>query len=210
MVVCLTAALPALFWLQLQLPDGGLSLAFQPASLWRGEAWETLLTSMFVHGGWRHVAMNAIGVLAFGPPVARLMSGARGVAGFMAFYIVTGLLGGAGYVLVHSDSVDPVVGASGAVFGLMAAALRRLGRRDGELRPLTDRRFLLMAAVVMALNLATGMIGFAGDPAGARVAWEGHAFGFLAGALLIGPWARAFRTHRTSFDSPDDLGDARS
>lgn len=205
--VILAVSLPILFWLQMRLPDGGLSLAFRPASLWRGDWWPGLLTSMFLHGGWGHVAMNALGVMAFAPPVARLMIGAKGVVGFLTFYMATGLVGAAGYGLVHPDTFDPLVGASGAVFGLMGAALRLLGRRNGLLRPLTSRRFLVMAAVIMAVNVATGLIGLAPGAEGARVAWEAHAFGFMAGALLIGPWLGMFRSRRTSFDSPPDLGD---
>ena len=210
MVVILAAVLPALFWIQMQLPDRGLSFALQPASLWRGDGWPTLLTSMFIHGGWEHVALNAVGVLCFGPPVARLVRGARGVAGFLGFYLVAGLAGTAGYALVHPDSVDALGGASGAVFGLMGGALRLLGRRKGQLGGLTDRRFLTMAAVIMALNVVTGLVGLANISPGSRIAWEAHAFGFAAGALLIGPWARAFRSRPTSFDSPSDLGDPHS
>lgn len=205
--VLLAVSLPVLFWLQTTLPDGGLSLAFRPALLWRGEAWPGLLTSMFIHGGWSHVAMNAVVAFAFGPPVARLMPGPRGVAAFLGFYIVTGLAGAIGYALVHIDSFDAVGGASAAVFGLMGAAFRLLGRRDGRLRPLTDRRFLVMAAVIMAVNLGAGLIGLVPGAVGAQVAWEAHAFGFVAGALLIGPWTRLFGSRRTSFDSPPDLRD---
>jgi len=205
--VILAASLPIFFWLQTRLPDGGLSLAFRPASLWRGDWWPGLFTSMFLHGGWGHVAINALGVFAFAPPVARLMTGARGVAGFLAFYLVTGLVGTAGYGLIHPDTFDPLVGASGAVFGLMGAALRLLRRRDGSLRPLGDRRFLTMAAVIMAVNAGAGLIGLAPGAEGARVAWEAHALGFIAGALLISPWARLFGSRRTSFDSPSDLRD---
>ena len=203
----LAVSLPILFWLQTTLPDGGLSLAFRPALLWRGEEWPGLFTSMFIHGGWTHVAMNAIVAFAFGPPVARLMPGPGGPAGFLGFYIVTGLAGAVGYALVHADSFDAVGGASAAVFGLMGAAFRLLGRRNGTLRPLTDRRFLVMAAVIMAVNLGAGLIGLVPGAVGARVAWEAHAFGFVAGALLIGPWVRLFGSRRTSFDSPPDLRD---
>lgn len=203
----LAVSLPILFWLQMTLPDGGLSLAFTPASLWRGDWWPGLITSMFMHANWGHVAMNALGVFAFAPPVARLMTGGRGVVGFLSFYLVTGLFGTVGYGLVHPDSFDPLVGASGAVFGLMGAAFRLLGRRDGSLRPLWDRRFLVMTAVIMGVNAAAGLIGLAPGADGARVAWEAHAFGFVAGALLIGPWARLFARRLTSFDSPPDLRD---
>ena len=206
-VVILAASLPALFWMQTQLPDRGLGLALQPASLWRGDGWPTLLTSMFIHGGWEHVALNAVGVLTFGPPVARLMSGSRGVVGFFGFYVAAGLIGAAGYALVHPDSLDALGGASGAVFGLVGAALRLLGRPRGRLGALTDRRFLMMAGVIMALNVVTGLVGLANISPGSRIAWEAHAFGFLAGALLIGPWARVFRSRPTSFDSSPDLRD---
>jgi membrane associated rhomboid family serine protease len=205
--VLLAVSLPALFWVQERLPDGGLSLAFRPASLWRGDWWPGILTSMFMHGGWTHVAMNALGVFAFAPPVARMMPGARGLVGFLAFYLATGLIGTAGYSLVHPDTFDPLVGASGAVFGLMGAALRLLGRRDGSLRALGDRRFLVMAAIIMAVNAGAGMIGLLPGAEGARVAWEAHAFGFIAGALMIGPWLGLFGSRRTSFDSPADLRD---
>ena len=205
--VLLAVSLPGLFWLQTTLPDGGLSLAFQPALLWRGEGWSGLFTSMFIHGGWTHVVMNAVAAFAFAPPVARLMPGPRGAAAFLAFYIAAGLAGAVGYALVHAASFDPVGGASAAVFGLMGAAFRLLGRRSGTLRPLTDRRFLVMAAVIMAVNLGAGLIGLVPGAVGARVAWEAHAFGFVAGALLIGPWARLFGSRRTSFDSPPDLRD---
>lgn len=203
----LAASLPILFWIQTNLPDGGLSLAFQPAVLLRGEEWPTLFTSMFIHHGWTHMAMNAVAVFAFGPPVARLMRGPGGAAAFLGFYIVTGLAGAVGYALVHPDSFDAVGGASAAVFGLMGAAFRLLGRRNGTLRPLTDRRFLLMAAVIMAVNLGVGLIGLVPGAAGARVAWEAHAFGFVAGALLIGPWLRLLGPRRQPFDSPPDLRD---
>lgn len=205
--VLLTASLPILFWLQRTLPDGGLSLAFTPSSLWRGEWWPGLFTSMFMHANWAHVAMNALGVFAFAPPVARLMTGARGVAGFLSFYLATGVLGTIGYGLIHPDSFDPLVGASGAVFGLMGAAFRLLRRADGSLRSLKDRRFLVMTAVIMGVNAAAGLIGLAPGADGARVAWEAHAFGFVAGALLIGPWARLFGSRGSSFDSPPDLRD---
>lgn len=206
----LAASMPAFYWLQERLPGEGYSLAFRAASLWRGDWWPGLVTSMFLHGGWGHVVMNAVGAMAFAPPVARLMPGLKGVVGFLLFYIACGVAGAVGFGLVHPDNFDSLVGASGAVFGLMGAAIRLLGQRDGRLRPLSDRRFLLMAAVIMGVNAAAGLIGLAPGAEGARVAWEAHAFGFLAGALLIGPWARAFGRPAASFASPPDLRDPRA
>ena len=199
--------MPALYLIQERLPDAGLSLAFRPSSLWTGEWWPGLLTSMFLHGGWAHLAMNAVAALAFGPPVARLATGARGAAAFLLFYVACGVVATGGYGLIHPDSYDSLVGASGAVFGLMGGALRLLGRRDQGLRSLGDRRFLTTATVLMAVNAAAGLVGLAPGMDGARIAWEAHAFGFVCGALLIGPWAKAFGSRRAPFASAPDLGD---
>jgi len=199
--------MPVLYMAQERLSDRGLSLAFRPASLWDGQWWPGILTSMFVHGGWAHVAMNAVAALAFGPPVARLMGGPRGVVAFLLFYIVCGLVATAGYGLIHPDSYDSLVGASGAVFGMMGGAIRMLGLTGRGLRPLGDRRFLATAAAIMGVNIAVGLMGLAPGMEGARVAWEAHAFGFVCGALLIGPWARVFESRPATFASPTNLGE---
>lgn len=201
------AAMPVLYLLQLRLPGSGWALAFRPSSLWDGQWWPGVLTSMFVHAGWSHVLMNAVAALAFGPPVARLMGGARGIVGFLLFYIVCGLVATLGYGLIHSASGDSLVGASGAVFGLMGAAVRVLGRRDRSLGPLGNRGFLTTAGAIMAVNAAAGLLGLAPGMEGARIAWEAHAVGFVCGALLIGPWVRSFDSSRGAFASPADLGD---
>jgi len=205
--VLVAASMPALYLVQERLADGGFSLAFRPSSLWDGGWWPGILTSMFVHGGWAHVAMNAVAALAFGPPVARLMGGPRGVAGFLLFYIACGLVATAGYGLLHPDSHDSLVGASGAVFGLMGGAIRLLGRNGRGLRPLGDRRFLATAAAIMGVNVAAGLLGIAPGMEGARIAWEAHAVGFIFGALAIGPFARVFESSRAAFASPPDLRD---
>lgn len=207
MAVLVAASMPALYLVQERLPDAGLSLAFRPSSLWDGQWWPGILTSMFVHGSWAHVAMNAVAALAFGPPVARLMGGPKGAAGFLLYYIVCGLVATVGYALIHPDSHDSLVGASGAVFGLMGGAIRMLDRAGPGLRSLGDRRFLATAAVIMGVNVAVGLAGLAPGMDGARIAWEAHAFGFVCGALLIGPWAHAFESRRAPFASPRDLGD---
>lgn len=190
--VLLAVSMPLLFIGQQRLPDGGLSYAFLPSSLIYGDWWPGLFSAMLVHGGWGHVAANAIAALAFGPPVARLFPGLKGAAIFLAFYIACGLVASIGYALVHLGSNDPVVGASGAIFGLMGAAIRLLGSRQGQLRALTDRRVLTATAVIMSVNAATGLIGFAPGVDGARIAWEAHAAGYVFGLFAIGPVVRMF------------------
>jgi membrane associated rhomboid family serine protease len=203
--VLLAASMPLMFLVQRQLPDFGLGLAFRPASLFDGGWWPGVVTDLFIHGGWSHVAMNAALALAFGTPVARLLGPRRGVFAFLAFYMACGVAASVGYALIHPTSQDMLLGASGAVFGLLGAALRLLGRRTGTLRPLTDRRVLVTSAILMVLNAALGLIGFAPGMEGARVAWEAHAVGFVLGILLIGPLAKVVR--RESFDSSPDLSD---
>ena len=199
----LALSMPVLFWFQRQLPDQGLGYALRPAEMLNG-AWWQAITVMLLHGGWAHVAMNAVGALTFGAAVARLMPGARGVGAFLAFYIVTGVLAGVGYALIHPSSGQPLVGASGAVFGLIGGATRLLGG-EGRLLPLRDGRVMSATLAWMGLNAFVGLIGFAPGAEGAGIAWEAHAFGFIAGLILIGPWARLYGP---PFDSRAEVSDA--
>lgn len=197
-------SMAALYLGQDRLPDQGLMWAFRPVDLIDGR-WQTLATSMLLHGGWAHVAMNAIAAVAFGAPVARLLGGdGRGWLAFLVFYAGCGVLAALGYGLVHWGGREAVVGASGAVFGLIGAAIRLLGT-GGRLAPLLDRRVLATAAAWMGVNLIVGLIGFMPGAEGARIAWEAHAFGFVAGYLAIGPAARLIG--RGGFDSRLRLGD---
>ncbi|KAK0332412.1 hypothetical protein LTR94_025003 [Friedmanniomyces endolithicus] len=156
----IAASMPVLFYLQERLPDQGLSMAFVPAELWRGQ-WAGLFTSMLLHGGWAHVTMNAVGALAFGAPGGR----------------------------------PPLVGASGAVFGLIGAATRLMGGH-GRVLPLFHPMVLKASAAWMAVNLIVGLIGLAPGADGARIAWEAHAVGFLFGIVAIGPIGGWFAARR--------------
>lgn len=184
--VLLAVSIPVLFLLQTFLPDQGLAYAFRPVTLVEGGWWPGVLTSMVLHGGWTHALINAAFALAFGPPVARLFSGGRGAAIFFAYYIACGLAGTLGYGLVHLTSDIPMVGASGAVTGLLGGAVRLLGVK-GAPRPLRDPRVLGMSLAVLAINAVTGLVGLSPGMETAGIAWEAHAFGYLAGLILIGP-----------------------
>lgn len=189
-VVLIALSMPALFFFQQGLPDMGASMAFAPADLAYGH-WSGLFTAMLLHGGWTHAIMNAIGALAFGSPVARVFGDKIGPSVFLLFYIGCGVIAALGYGLVHWGSTDPMVGASGAVFGLIGAATRLLGG-GGRVLGLFDRRVIGASLAWMAVNAVTGLIGYAPGAEGARIAWEAHAFGFLAGLIAIGPLARLF------------------
>lgn len=205
LAVLLAASMPGLFFLQERSRDFWLGLAFAPIDLAEGR-FAGLFTSMLVHGSWTHALMNAVGALTFGAPVARLFKGSIGVAIFLALYIASGVAATLAYGLVHWGGVDPLVGASGAVFGLIGAATRLLGG-GGRVLPLTSRSVIMTSIAWMAVNAVVGLIGFAPGVEGARIAWEAHAFGFLFGILAIGPLARLFARPDERFDSTAGLGD---
>ncbi|MBS0332215.1 MAG: rhomboid family intramembrane serine protease [Proteobacteria bacterium] len=165
--------------------------AFSPADLTPAR-WETVVTSIFLHGNWSHAMMNGAFALAFAAPLARLFGPKMdGALLFFSFYVVCGVLANLGYALAHPGGHMPVIGASGAVSGLMGAASRLIAGQ-GRVGPLFSRTVLGMGGGWIAINLLIAFGGGrlllgAGD---AGVAWEAHVAGFIAGALLIGLFAR--------------------
>jgi membrane associated rhomboid family serine protease len=189
-VLLLVVSMPTLFFFQRDLPDMGMSMAFAPMDLEQGR-WGGLLTSMLLHGGWAHAIMNAVAALAFGAPVARLFGDKIGPTVFLLFYVGCGVLAALGYGLIHWGSSEPMVGASGAVFGLIGAATRLLGG-EGRVLPISDRRVVTASIAWMGINALTGLIGYAPGAGGAQIAWEAHAVGFVVGFLAIGPLGSLF------------------
>jgi membrane associated rhomboid family serine protease len=134
--------------------------------------------------------MNSAFCVAFGAPVARLLGvGARGALTFFVFYGVCGVLAGLTFVVLHMDGGEPVVGASGAVAGLMGAAARLLDR-PGVLGPPFSRSAMSLAAAWIVINLLLSVTPVADLLGGGPIAWEAHLGGFAAGLLLIGPFHR--------------------
>lgn len=205
LALLLAGSILGLFYLQAGRPDE-MSLVFRygliPARLEDG-AYVGVLTHMLLHGGWMHAVMNATGALAFGSPVARILNGPAGVAGFLAFYVICGVAAGLGYALLYIESTAPMIGASGAVFGLIGGATRLLGG-GGAVLPLTDRRVVSASLAWIGVNVFIGVSGFAPGAEGARIAWEAHVIGLVAGLLLIGPWVRWFARPAPPADEPFD------
>ena len=162
-------------------------------------AYTSFLTHAFVHGDLVHLSFNAAWLLAFGGAVAKRIGGLR----FIAFFSCTAILGAAFFLIFNWGLLVPVVGASGAISGLMGAILRYLFNaleaggiselqdetRHTPIMPLAtalrDRRIILAIAIWLGLNvLATYGVGTA-DTSGA-IAWEAHIGGFLAGFLTFG------------------------
>ena len=190
--VAIVAVIVGAYGLQSVLAPGDagiLKWGFAPADLDQGQ-WLGLVTVMFAHGGWAHALMNALGALAFGPPVARLMGpGWKGPLLFFAFYLTCGIVSTLGYTVLHLHSAEPVVGASGAIAGLMGAAARLLGPEARPIAPIVSRPVISLGSGWLVVNALMAVFG---GPlmGGARIAWEAHIAGFVAGVLLLGPFAR--------------------
>jgi membrane associated rhomboid family serine protease len=178
-----------------------------PGGGW-AEAWSPV-TYGLLHGSLPHILFNSVWLAAFGSALARRFGSAR----FLVFSALATAAGAGAHYLVHSGDMIPVVGASAAVSGHMAAVSRFMFQASGPLRtnrrdamvwqaeavPLgriwRDRRIVVFLAVWLGLNLLVGFLPglFAGD-GDASIAWEAHIGGFLFG-LVAFSW----------FDPPEDV-----
>jgi membrane associated rhomboid family serine protease len=159
--------------------------------------WSGLITHLFIHASWAHVLMNAVFILAFGTPVARfLRTGARGAIGFWGFFLVCGVVAGAGFAGLANALASAgwgmsewaIVGASGAASGLMGAAARLI-EGHGRVGPITGRTVVGMSFAWIVVNVVFGVTGLAPGTQGAPIAWQAHIIGYFAGLLLISPCA---------------------
>lgn len=155
-----------------------------------GAAWSTVLTSMFLHGGWFHLILNMWFLWVFGNNVEDAM----GHGGYLLFYLLAGALASAAHVLSAPESAVPTVGASGAISGVMGAyiLLYPRVRVDTLFIFFIFIRVIPLPAWVMlgywiGLQLLTG-IGGGGLSAGVAV-WA-HIGGFVAGLVLVWLFAR--------------------
>jgi membrane associated rhomboid family serine protease len=163
-----------------------------------GTVWERavpFISYMGLHGSWTHLVINCLWLLAFGPIVARRF----GAVLFLVFFIVCGVTGAGAYLAFNWASPVPVVGASGAISGLMAAGLRMLPGQspwavpgEAPLAPIFSRQILVFSAVWAAINLLAGVTGIGMGGESGMVAWQAHLGGFVAGLLLCQPfdWLR--------------------
>lgn len=175
------------------LLDGPLPGGFG-AELW------TFITYSLIHADWMHFGVNAIWLLPFGSAVARRFGALR----FIAFFVVTAAAGALLHLATHAGEQYPMIGASAAISGTMAAAMRFAFQRGGPLSmlrtddegayhvpalPLThvlrDARVLIFLAVWFGINIifGVGSVSFTGSDQ--PVAWQAHIGGFLAGLILF-------------------------
>ncbi|WP_316013296.1 rhomboid family intramembrane serine protease [Roseobacter sp. HKCCA0434] len=153
-------------------------------AIYPGQGAAMFLSYAFLHGGIGHALLNCTILLAVG----RLVLMLGGAGRMLALFALTAVAGAIGYALLGGEAYVPMVGASGAGFGFIAAWKRwdyiALKARGLDTRPVLQFGLALVAASVAMHFLSAG-----------TVAWEGHLFGALAGwfiapSVLRGPRRR--------------------
>lgn len=161
------------------------------------------ITHMFVHGDLVHLAFNSAWLLVFGGAIAER----AGTARFLAFSLLTGVAGAAAFLFWNPGMLAAVIGASGAVSGLMGGTMRFMfGAIDsGGLRSLreapgtsplmslaeaaSDRRVQLVTIATVVINVLAAF-GFGTAQEAGGIAWEAHLGGYFAGFLTYGLFDR--------------------
>lgn len=161
----------------------------------------SFLTYNFLHGDSTHLIINSIWMLAMGSAVAKRVGDFR----FYLFSFFCGLFAALAHLLTHYGEATPVIGASGAISGHMAAAIRFVfsvdNSREGSrllhsdlasvpvknlFQVLRDVRVLAILVIFVVTNVISGLgyINVTGEE-GALLAWEAHIGGFIAGLVLF-------------------------
>jgi membrane associated rhomboid family serine protease len=147
----------------------------------------TLVTSMFLHGGWLHVLGNLWTLGIFGDNVEDRMGKLR----FLVFYLVCGVLAGAVHVYFNPGSAVPTIGASGAISGVMGAYFVMYPRaRVITLIPLlfyplfVELPAFVFLGVWFSAQLLSGTAALSAAEEAGGIAFLAHVGGFVAGVLL--------------------------
>jgi membrane associated rhomboid family serine protease len=162
-----------------------------PAEIMRGHGWITLLTAMFMHAGWLHIAGNMVFLWAFGPEIEDAM----GRFHYLAFYLLGGVVAMLTQVVFSASSTVPCLGASGAIAAVMGAFIVMYPR---------DRiRSILWIVIFVRVTYipAVLLIGFwfliqllnVGMVANVKtggVAYLAHVGGFLFGVVTAKLWRK--------------------
>lgn len=154
---------------------------FIPGNLVRdGQLW-TPFTYMFLHATFIHIGVNMMGLYLLGPDLEQVLGHAR----FLAFYLISGVMGALGFLVISyllQDQNMPVVGASGAIFGLLGGIVALYPSRIYVILPL----MIPLKAYVLAVLLLTTHLFFILTPYGSNVAYDVHLAGGLAGFFMAG------------------------
>ncbi len=151
----------------------------------------SLFSSMFMHGGWLHILGNMLFLWVFGDNVEDVMGPGR----FFVFYLLCGLAAAGAQIATDPDSLVPMVGASGAIGGVMGAYAILFPRARVHLLIIlfvyvttVSVPAILMLGYWFVLQLLSGV--FSLGQSGGGVAFWAHIGGFVAGLALIRPFTR--------------------
>lgn len=162
-------------------------LALYPLAIMHGEYLWGLLSHMFLHAGFMHIAGNMLFLWIFGDNLEDQM----GHLGFLAFYLACGFAAAAAQIAADPYSSIPMVGASGAIAGVMGAYLLMFPRARVDIIVIFIiffKIFTLPAWVMLGVWFAIQLFGsFTPSDAEGGVAYWAHAGGFIAGAVLALP-----------------------
>jgi len=148
----------------------------------------TLLTSMFTHGGWLHLIGNMVFLWVFGNNIEDVMGHGR----FILFYLLCGIAAAGAQMVISPSSIVPMVGASGAISGVLGAYLLLYPRV--RVHTLLFLGFYVTTVALPAyimlgywavLQLLGGLVSLSGVERGGGVAFFAHIGGFVAGLILI-------------------------
>jgi len=152
----------------------------------------TLITAMFLHGGFVHIAGNMLFLWIFGNNIEDAMGSLR----FLVFYLLCGLAAAFAQIAVGPNSDVPNIGASGAIAGVLGAYLLLFPRAEvqtlvflGFFVRLVRLPALLFLGLWFVLQLFSGVAGLGMEAMGG-VAWFAHIGGFIAGIVLINLFRR--------------------
>jgi len=150
-------------------------------------AWSTIFTSMFLHGGWIHIINNMWVLFIFGDNVEARMGGIR----YLIFYLLCGVAAGLLQTYVLTSSQQPMIGASGAVAGVLGAYLILFPHsRIASLVPILFIFTIIEIPAVIfllfwfVLQLYSGLFAIGGG-SGSGIAWWAHVGGFLFGVIMV-------------------------
>ena len=165
--------------------------AFIPARISAGEGYYTLVSSMFLHGGWMHLAGNMLFLFIFGDNIEDEM----GHGPYLGFYLLSGVAAALAQYVVAPFSGVPTVGASGAIAGVMGGYLLLFPKAKVDILIIFIvffRIFPIPAWVMLMLWFGMQFIGGLGaNPDAGGVAYWAHAGGFIAGLVFAIPlWLR--------------------
>ena len=141
----------------------------------------TLLTYMFLHGGWLHLVFNMVFLWVF----ADNIEDAFGHLGFILFYLLCGIAAGLSHAIMEPTSQVPVIGASGAVSGVLGAYLLLYPRARLWVIFYLPIPFRIPAVIVLGFWFATQLLGLFNPGEGDQmIAWWAHIGGFATGLIL--------------------------